>query len=228
MAIQIPDDLLPRWFTVKALAKRWDVDQDFIAAMMTYGQLETWVAADKAYKQPRCFDPGAQFDPGIYRVATYNTGLLNAQWVYGEAHMASPRHAGEFPLPVTKKSLNGEVFSLLTALEGWETEPEHCTNIVARVEGFLVPTTAVLEMEQAATPEEIREGVAPRAVESRRILLTVIDALASKAGINTRNRSATTEILTALQLAGTPASERTIRDAVKDIPEAVRNRRVED
>jgi len=78
-----------------------------------------------------------------------------------------------------------------------------------------------LASEQAAA----KDVLSGKVVTSRRIMLSVINALCIKAGIDPRGRSATSEIMKLLDLQGTPASERTIRDAIKEIPEAVKARK---
>ena len=81
--------------------------------------------------------------------------------------------------------------------------------------------TLHLAAEQAVA----KDVLGGKAVTSRRILLSVINALCIKAGIDPKGRSATSEIMTLLDLQGTPASEHTIRDAMKEIPEAVKVRK---
>jgi hypothetical protein len=63
------------------------------------------------------------------------------------------------------------------------------------------------------------------AQNSRRILLTVINALCIEAGIDPKDRGTTSKIVRMLELQGTPAAEHTIRDAIKDIPESLRYRK---
>ncbi len=78
-----------------------------------------------------------------------------------------------------------------------------------------------LAAEQAAA----KDVLGGKVVTSRRILLSVINALCIKTGIDPRGRSATSEIMKLLDLQGTPASERTIRDVIREIPEAVKVRK---
>ena len=96
------------------------------------------------------------------------------------------------------------------------------------VDDLVVPTAEVQrierqhkEAEKAATAD-ILSGSAQN---SRKILLTVINALCARAGIDPKDRGATSKIMRLLELQGTPAAERTIRDAIKDVPEAVRYRK---
>ena len=63
------------------------------------------------------------------------------------------------------------------------------------------------------------------AQNSRKILLTIIHALCKEVGINPKDRGFTSKITRLLELQGTPASERTIRDVKNDIPEAMRCRK---
>ena len=81
--------------------------------------------------------------------------------------------------------------------------------------------TLHLAAEQAVA----KDVLGGKAVTSRRILLSVVNALCIKAGIDPKGRSATSEIMTLLDLQGTPASEHTIRDAMKEIPEAIKVRK---
>jgi hypothetical protein len=89
------------------------------------------------------------------------------------------------------------------------------TNEVHRIEGLRK------EAEKAATADVLGGS----AKNSRNILLTIIKALCTQAGIDPKDRGATSKITQLLELQGTPAAERTVRDAIKDIPEAMRSRR---
>ena len=77
------------------------------------------------------------------------------------------------------------------------------------------------EAEKAARTDVL----AGSAQNSRKILLTIIHALCKEAGINPKDRGFTSKITRLLELQGTPASERTIRDMKNDIPEAMRCRK---
>ena len=96
------------------------------------------------------------------------------------------------------------------------------------VDEIVVPTAEVrriesqhMEAEKAATADVL----AGSAQNSRKILLTVINALCEKADIDPKGRDATSKIMRLLELQGTPAAEHTIRDAIKSIPEAMRYRK---
>jgi hypothetical protein len=102
------------------------------------------------------------------------------------------------------------------------------TTSLVPVDEIIVPTAEVrriesqhIEAEKAASADVLSGSVR----NSRRILLTVINALCEKADIDPKGRDATSKIMRLLELQGTPAAEHTIRDAIKSIPEAVRYRK---
>lgn len=92
---------------------------------------------------------------------------------------------------------------------------------------LVVPTSEVqrIEMRRKEAEEAVAADVlGGSAKNSRNILLTIIKALCTQAGIDPKDRGATSKIMQLLELQGTPAAERTVRDAMKDIPEAIRSR----
>lgn len=99
---------------------------------------------------------------------------------------------------------------------------------LVRKSDIVIPTTEIHRIEhqheiaKQAAADDVLGG---SAINSRRILLTMIGALCSKAAIDPRGRGATTEIKRLLELQGTPASEHTIRDAIKEIPAAMQARK---
>ena len=95
---------------------------------------------------------------------------------------------------------------------------------------LVVPTSEIhrIEHQQEAAEKAAADDVLRgSAIASRRIMLTVINALCGKAGIDPRGRNATTEIVRLLDAQGTPAAERTVRDAIKQIPDAMKTRKTE-
>ena len=102
------------------------------------------------------------------------------------------------------------------------------TTSLVPIDEIVVPAAEVrriesqhMEAEKAAS-DDVLSGSAQN---SRRILLTVIHALCKEAGIDPKDRGSTSKIMRLLELQGTPAAERTIRDAIKDIPESMRYRK---
>lgn len=96
------------------------------------------------------------------------------------------------------------------------------------VDELVIPAAEVRRIErqhQEAEKAATADVLSGSAQNSRKILLTVINALCAWASIDPRDRGATSEIMRLLELQGTPAAEHTIRDAIKDIPEAVRYRK---
>ena len=83
-----------------------------------------------------------------------------------------------------------------------------------------------IENQHEEAEKAVINDVLPGSVQnSRKILLTVIHALCKEAGIDPKDRGSTSKIMRLLELQGTSAAERTIRDAIKDIPEAMRCRK---
>ncbi len=128
-------------------------------------------------------------------------------WMY-EAWDSTTSHGGL--LPPLPEGYHFETASLITVDELVVLSSE-----VRRVENQHE------EAEKAA-----RTDVLPGSAQnSRKILLTIIHALCKEAGINPKDRGLTSTIKRLLELQGTPASERTIRDVKNDIPEAMRCRK---
>ncbi|WP_308388643.1 hypothetical protein [Acidithiobacillus sp. AMEEHan] len=235
MAVQLPYELMPEWFTVKALANRWQVDTDYIAALIGSGTIQGYVSF--VPRSHRFFEYDYKVEAGIYALSRcgYDDPELapEIQWVGWEAFSPSfIRSASEFLLPTQKEELKEICFSLnvdiyLSGPDGERDPYETEVTIVGYVTDFLVHKDHIKNIEERISQADIQSGVLPQAINTRRILLTVINALCVKAGIDPRSRSATTEILTLLELQGTPASDRTIRDAIKDIPEAIQKRKTE-
>jgi len=234
--MQMPYELMPQWFTVKALAQRWEVDRDYIAAMIGSGLIETIAVVGEVREQARNWTNS--FDGRIETVNGSPPGMYQIQAgtkIYWEDTSIAPmfrinKHSPDFPLPTKKKELrrlcfnfSAESYSKLGA-DCWEPM---FVDIYGPVSEFLISKSEVRRVEDAATQDEIRSGEAPRAIVSRRILLTVVNALCVKAGINPKGRNATTEIMRLLDEQGTPAAEHTIRDAIKGIPEAMKARKTE-
>lgn len=244
--MQMPYELLPQWFTVKALAQRWGVDRDHIAAMIGSGLIETVASIRTPYNWKSKFggEDVQASPPGMYTVLCSglwrnledadNIGLpIPIYWqnIGATSWDATPaQHSPSFLLPTRKKELSSLVFNFLAE--------ELCTSptnepvlkgfrVYGIVSEFLISKYEVRRIEDAATQQEIQAGDVPKAVVSRQIMLTVVSALCQKAGINPRGRSATTEIMRLLDEQGTPAAERTVRDAIKQIPDAMKKRKTE-
>ncbi len=231
---------LPKFLTVKALAQRWNVDRDFIAGMIRDGTLETYVS----YAPPITFNMRNMrgyetTEAGIYRLSGSGFGegvMPSVKWVNREAYLPA---IPEWPniktsvLPTKKEALAKLLFKVL--LDVYEPapdpdpqHPQYCiypTEVTGHISAFQIHRDTIEEVEKSATAEEIEQGQAGKAVASRRILLTVVAALCKKVGIDPKERDATRKIMQMLELEGTPASEHTIRDAIKEIPEAVRIRK---
>jgi hypothetical protein len=230
--MQMPFEMMPQWFTVKALAQRWGVDRDYIAAMIGGRLIETVAVIEGMGSWRNRFGEECEYvkgsPPGMYQIQAGTK-------IYWQDTSFSPKfqinkHSPDFPLPTRKKELHNLCFNFSA-----ESYSEHGTdywepksvNVYGPVSEFLISKSEVRRIEDVATQDEIRSGEAPRAIVSRRILLTVVNALCVKAGINPKGRSAATEIVRLLDKQGTPAAERTIRDAIKDIPEAMKARKTE-
>jgi len=235
--MQMPYELMPQWFTVKALAQRWGVDRDYVAAMIGSGLIETVAVVGEVREQARNWTDSWYgrietvngSPPGMYRIQANGTPI------YWQDTSIAPmfrtlKNSPDFLLPTRKKELRRLGFNFFAesyskhGTDCWEYES---VNVYGPVSEFLISKSEVRRIEDAATQDEIRSGEAPRAIVSRRILLTVLNALCVKAGIDPRGRNATAEIMRLLDEQGTPAAERTVRDAVKDIPEAMRARKTE-
>jgi len=235
--MQMPYELMPQWFTVKALAQRWEADRDYIAAMIGSGLIETVAVIGEVREQGRnwtnSFDGGIETvngsPPGMYRIQANGTPI------YWQDTSIAPmfrtlKNSPDFLLPTRKKELRRLCFNF--SAESYSEHGTDCwepmfVDIYGPVAEFLINKSEVRRIEDAATQDEIRSGEMPKAIVSRRILLTAINALCVKAGIDPRGRNATAEIMRLLDEQGTPAAERTIRDAIKDIPEAMKARKTE-
>lgn len=238
MAVQLPIEAMPTYLTVKALAQRWGVDRDYVSAMIGDGTLGAFAEFSPRFKSP--FGEVSHHEPpGLYKLAysgTHGT-LIDIQWTFREAFQLSPEHtksAPDFLLPTKKKELIQLVFRFTA--EQWKKTGDHddqstgyyeYLDLVGSISEFVIHKLDVQQIEQAVTKEEIQAGEIPKVVASRRILLTVVNALCQEAGINPRDRSATTEIMRLLDGQGTPAAERTVRDAIKQIPDAMKARKTE-
>jgi hypothetical protein len=244
MAVQLPIKATPTYLTVKALAQRWGVDRDYIAAMIGDGTLEAYVAfTPQSHKlfNVMTFTPVT----GLYRLASSRafdisrrTKTPEIRWIGRRTTLPGyEKSAPNFLLPTKKKEISKLIFSFtaeITVVEGpldedgqphdvyWEYE-----NMVGIISDFMIHKSHAQLIEQIATQEEIQAGEMPKAITSRRIILTVINALCENAGIDPRGRSATAEIMRLLDGQGTPASERTVRDAIKQIPDAMKTRKTE-
>ncbi|MHB1669995.1 hypothetical protein [Thiomonas sp.] len=244
--MQMPYELLPQWFTVKALAQRWGVDRDHIAAMIGSGLIETVASIRTSTNWKNKFggeDVHAS-PPGMYTVLSSGAwkGLDDAgnmgppipiYWQNSGAASwdATPaQHSPSFLLPTKKKELSSLVFNFLAGelCPSPTNEPVLMSfRVYGVVSEFLINKYEVRRIEDAATQKEIQDGDVPKAIASRRIMLTVINALCGRAEIDPRGRNATTEIMRLLDEQGTPAAERTVRDAIKQIPDAMKTRKTE-
>ena len=128
-------------------------------------------------------------------------------WMY-EVRDSTTSHGGL--LPPLPEGYHFETASLITVDELAVLSSE-----VRRVENQR-------EEAEKVAKNDILPGSAQN---SRKILLTIIHALCKEAGINPKDRGFTSKITHLLELQGTPASERTIRDVKNDIPEAMRCRK---
>ncbi|MCE5359798.1 MAG: hypothetical protein JJ714_02140 [Acidithiobacillus sp.] len=155
-------------------------------------------------------------DDGVFESISHFTGAENrifelpderSLWMY-EVRESITTCGGL--LPPLPEGYYFETASLITVDELVVLSSE-----VRRIESHHV------EAEKAAS-DDVLSGSAQN---SRRILLTVINALCEKANIDPKGRDATSKIMRLLELQGTPAAERTIRDAIKDIPESMRYRK---
>ncbi len=244
--MQMPYELLPQWFTVKALAQRWGVDRDHIAAMLGSGLIETvaLIGTPINWKDKFGGEDVQASPPGLYTVMSSGAwgGLDDAgnmgpptpiYWQNsGTASWdaTSIKHSPDFLLPTKKKELSLLVFNFLAEELCTSPTNEHVREffrVYGVVSEFLISKYEVSRIEDAATQEEIKAGEMPKAIASRRIMLTVVNALCEKAGIDPRGRNTTTEIMRLLDEQGTPAAERTVRDAIKQIPDAMKTRKTE-
>ena len=186
--------------------KQWDKIEISVSGMaiLSTQSLETWD------KESRGLDY-----TGLARVSHF-TGTENTT--------SDPPDKRSLWMYEIRESITSQGGPLPQLPEGYYFEGEP----LITVDELVVLTSEVRRIEsqhKEAEKAAMTDVLPGSAQNSRKILLTVINALCIEAGIDPKDRGTTSKIVRLLELQGTPAAEHTIRDAIKDIPESVRYRK---
>lgn len=245
MAVELPE---PDYYTIAEVAERWGVSQDYLLRLGREGKLvfcahsmgnemslfSKWLedpdsenAVFHGFFPMRKITDKEAIEFGLYRSNSIFRGLFKVC----SGSIAEIMELGQSEIcdiTLVAESVFDPAFP--SGLTTETTLPDDWVYlfdplVTVTISDLLIPISEIRRIENRHQEAQQAAAEDVLGAKSSNLLLTIINALCDQAGIDPRARNATSEIVRLLDLQGTPASDRAVREHIKDIPEAMRARK---